>query len=77
MRSLELNLVGELGGGGGGVWNGMLWVGVEGGETFPSRARIFKLLRSPRIDFKEPIAPGCVAWQAGTITLFLLGSWPP
>ncbi len=26
-----------------------------------SRARIFKLLRSPRIDSKEPIPPGCVA----------------
>ncbi len=23
--------------------------------------RIFKLLRSPRIDFKEPIPPGCIA----------------
>ena len=32
-------------------------------------ARIFKLLRSPRIDPKKPISPGCVAWQAGTITL--------
>jgi hypothetical protein len=38
------------------------------------RARIFKLLRSPRIDSKEPIPPGCVAWRAGTTTLFLLGS---
>ncbi len=28
----------------------------------PSRVRIFKLLRSPRIDAKEPIPPGCVAW---------------
>ncbi len=27
-----------------------------------SRARIFKLLRSPRIDSKEPIPPDCVAW---------------
>jgi hypothetical protein len=26
------------------------------------RARIFKLLRSPRIDSTEPIPPGCVAW---------------
>jgi hypothetical protein len=25
------------------------------------RARIFKLSRSPRIDSKEPISPGCVA----------------
>jgi hypothetical protein len=38
------------------------------------RARIFKLLRSPRIDSKEPIPPGCVAWRAGTTNLFLLGS---
>jgi hypothetical protein len=34
------------------------------------RARIFKLLRSPRIDSKEPIPPGCVAWRASTTTLF-------
>ncbi len=40
------------------------------------RARIFKLLRSPRIYSKEPISPGCVAWRAGTTTLFLLGSQP-
>jgi hypothetical protein len=26
-----------------------------------SRAQIFLLLRSPRIDSKEPIPPGCVA----------------
>jgi hypothetical protein len=38
------------------------------------RARIFKLLRNPRIDPKEPIPPGCVAWRAGTTNLFLLGS---
>ncbi len=41
-----------------------------------SRAQIFKLLRSPKIDSKEPIPPGCVAWRAGTTTLFLLGSYP-
>ncbi len=34
----------------------------------------FKLSRSPRIDSKEPIPPGCVAWRASTTTLFLLGS---
>jgi hypothetical protein len=38
------------------------------------RARIFKLVRNPRVDSKESILPGCVAWRAGTITLFLLGS---
>jgi hypothetical protein len=37
-------------------------------------ARIFKLLRSPRIDSKKPIPPSGVAWRAGTTTLFLLGS---
>ncbi len=42
-----------------------------------SDARIFKLLRSPRIDSKEPIPPGCVAWRADTTTLYLLGSNPP
>ncbi len=35
------------------------------------RPNIFKLLRSLRIDSKEPITPGCVTWQAGTTTLFL------
>ncbi len=39
-----------------------------------TRARIFKLLRSPRIDSKELIPSGCVAWRASTTTLFLLGS---
>ncbi len=28
-------------------------------------ARIFKHLRSPGIDSKEPILPGCVVWRAG------------
>jgi hypothetical protein len=32
---------------------------------------------NPRIDSKEPILPGCVAWRAGTTTLFLLCSPPP
>ncbi len=32
---------------------------------FQNRARIFKLLRSPGTDSKEPIPPGCVAWQTG------------
>jgi hypothetical protein len=33
-----------------------------------------KLLKSPRIDSMEPIPPVCVAWRAGTTTLFLFGS---
>jgi hypothetical protein len=40
-------------------------------------ARIFKLLRSPRMDSKELIPPAYVAWRAGTKALFLLGSYPP
>ncbi len=36
--------------------------------------RIFKLLRDPGIDSKEPIPPAYVAWRANTITIFLLGS---
>ncbi len=36
------------------------------------RARIFKRLWSPGIDFKEFIPSAYVAWRAGTITLFLL-----
>ncbi len=38
------------------------------------RARIFKRLWSPGIDSKASIPPAYVAWRAGTITLFLLGS---
>jgi hypothetical protein len=34
----------------------------------------FKLLRSPRMDSRKQIPPGCVAWRASTTTLFLLGS---
>ncbi len=37
-------------------------------------ARIFKCLWSPGIDSKELIPPAYVAWRAGKITLFLLGS---
>ncbi len=36
--------------------------------------RIFKRVWCPGIDSKEWIPPACVAWRAGTITLFLLGS---
>jgi hypothetical protein len=43
----------------------------RGGEL---RARTFKCLWGPGIDSKEFIPPAYVAWRAGTITLFLLGS---
>jgi hypothetical protein len=36
------------------------------------RDGIFKLLRSPGINFKESIPPAYVSWRAGTTTLFLL-----
>ncbi len=39
-----------------------------------SRARIVKLFSILGIDSKESIPPAYVAWQAGTTTLFLLGS---
>ncbi len=42
-----------------------------------TRARIFIFLRSPRIDSKDSIPPGCEAWRAGTTTLFLLDYQPP
>ncbi len=42
-----------------------------------NRARIFKPLRNPIIDSKEPIPPSCVGWQAGSTTLFLHGSQHP
>ncbi len=38
------------------------------------RARFLKSLWSPGIDSKKWIPPAYVAWRAGTITLFLLGS---
>jgi hypothetical protein len=34
------------------------------------RPEIFKLLRSPRIDFKESIPPAYLAWRAGTATIY-------
>jgi len=46
-------------------------------QLLEARARIFLLLRRPRIDSKEPIMPVCVDWLASTTTLFLLGSLAP
>jgi hypothetical protein len=37
----------------------------------------FSNIWSSGIDSKEWIPPAYVAWRASTITLFLLGSWPP
>jgi hypothetical protein len=38
------------------------------------RARILNGYGAPEVDSKEWIPPAYVAWRAGTITLFLLGS---
>jgi hypothetical protein len=40
-------------------------------------ARIFKLLRNQRIDSKEPIPSGYVAWRADTTTKFAIPTGPP
>jgi hypothetical protein len=48
---------------------------LERGGDGDIRVRIFKLLRTPGIDSKESIPPAYVAWRAGTITLFILGSF--
>ncbi len=53
----------------------LYWIGKEFQPPTPE-PEFFVLLRSPRIDAKEPIPPGCVTWWAGTATLFLLGSQP-
>ncbi len=58
-----------MGGGEGKPWE-------EESYTF-NWARIFKLVRSAKIDSKESILPAYVAWRTGTTTLFLLCSWPP
>ncbi len=52
---------------------GLLLVVVAWKESrnLKSRARIFKHLWSPGLDSKELISPAYIAWQAGTITLFL------
>jgi hypothetical protein len=42
-----------------------------------TRARIFKRSWGQGMDSKSSIPPAYVAWRAGTITLFLLGAWPP
>jgi hypothetical protein len=65
---------------GGGSWLGIVSVYVRVEVVFkPSfvrefikktRARIFNLLRDPRMDSKEPIPPAYVAWRAGTLTLY-------
>jgi hypothetical protein len=53
---------------------------VEAGELTLHRATNItlkteaELLRSRRIDSKEPIPPGCVAWRAGTTTTLLKNS---
>jgi hypothetical protein len=47
---------------------------LQENRSTETKARILKLSRGPRIDSKEPILPGCVAWRAGTAALFLLGS---
>jgi hypothetical protein len=43
-------------------------------SAYWSEPEFLNILRSPRIDSKEPILPGYVAWRAGTTTLFLIGS---
>jgi hypothetical protein len=43
-------------------------------DAVSNRAPIFKRLWSLGVDSKEWISPAYVAWRAGTITLFLLGS---
>ncbi len=40
-------------------------------------SRIFRLLRSPRIDSKDSIPQAYLAWRAVRTTLFLAGSQPP
>jgi hypothetical protein len=52
------------------------WGGI-GFSYRPARARTFKCLRGPRIDFNESIPPAYVAWIGGTTALILLGSKPP
>ncbi len=51
-----------------------IWIRRSNFELISGRARIFKLLQSPRIDSKEQIPPGWAAWRVGTTTLFLVGS---
>ena len=53
---------------------GHFCIGCKDVGLVKNRARIFKRLWSPGIDCKEWIPPAYVAWRAGTITLFLLGS---
>jgi hypothetical protein len=52
----------------------VLFLFIERCDGQSRKARIFKLLTNPGIDSKESIPPAYVAWRAGTISLFLLGS---
>ncbi len=50
-------------------------VKMEEKKIFADHEVFEKIIRSPRIDFKEPIPPGYTAWRAGYMTtLFQLGS---
>jgi hypothetical protein len=49
---------------------------LQGLKGAAAKDGIFKHLRSPQIDSEELIPPSYVAWQAGTTTLFLIGSSP-
>ncbi len=55
-------------------WGEFFYCVAPWAKAYMNGARIFKRLWSPGIDSKEWIPPAYVAWRAGTITLFLLGS---
>ncbi len=44
------------------------------GPLLDAQSPNFETFKELKIDSKEPIQPGCVAWQTSTTTLFLLGS---
>jgi hypothetical protein len=61
--------------GGGDVLYIIIYGGGGGGSISNAfRTRIFKHLRSPRIDWKESSPLAYVAWRVATTTLFLLDS---
>jgi hypothetical protein len=46
-------------------------------DGWQPEAEFLNVLWSPEIDIKELIPPVYVARWAGTIILFIFGSWPP
>ncbi len=59
-----------------GSYISLVWLGrglsgrVEGVDRMKIQSPNVQTFKEPKIDSKEPIPPGCVAWRSGTTTLY-------